>query len=181
MSTELKHRRTIQIEQQLASPLRPSLTTETKTLVIEEKNLQDKQQQTTEADAKLSTENAGWLIAALLSIYLSNIYQVLLTDERVYRYVSHYRKHSCLRKTSNASFFFLKNSAHNFTSIYWHQRARWLLLDNLAFVCEENRRQALERHESPAHTCSHGLLHNRIVVVSVFFQYNFYLFLSDFI
>ena len=48
---------------------------------------EDKQQQTNESpnSSTLSNENLCWLLASILCIYLSNIVNVVLSDERVYR------------------------------------------------------------------------------------------------
>jgi hypothetical protein len=54
-------------------------------LVIEEKKLLDKQQQTVDTSSKFSTENACWFVAAVLSTYASNMHNVLFYDDRVYR------------------------------------------------------------------------------------------------
>ena len=52
------------------------------------KVMTDKEQQTSNASSTL--ENVCWFVASLLAIYLSDIFNVLLYDQRIYRY-------SCLK------------------------------------------------------------------------------------
>jgi hypothetical protein len=99
IANELKHRRTITASVQVANSASKAdennnsnntssdLVLKSENFeVIEKKILEDKQQQTVDSSAtRFSAENACWLVAALLSIYASNMYNVLIYDGRVYR------------------------------------------------------------------------------------------------
>lgn len=47
----------------------------------------EKEIQTTESSASLSIENVCWFVASILCIYFSDIINILIHDQKIYRYI----------------------------------------------------------------------------------------------